>query len=173
MSLNSAERVPDDGAITEMIPRPLRSVNHRYAFFQSIGSPKLVVAPMVDHSELPYRMLTRKYGADLVFTQMFSSNCWVQSMDYKHLNFSTCPDDRPLIIQFAGNDPQTMLKAAKSVEGCCDAIDINLGCPQGIAKRGHYGCKADSYNTVPIRQYLLSVQLNTHLLPSLYNTTSF
>lgn len=44
-----------------------------------------------------------------------------------------------MIIQFCGNDPQVILEAAQLAEGHCDAIDINLGCPQAIAKRGFYG----------------------------------
>jgi len=41
--------------------------------------------------------------------------------------------------QFCGNDPDQILQAAKMLESHCDAVDINLGCPQDIAKRGQYG----------------------------------
>jgi tRNA-dihydrouridine synthase 1 len=62
---------------------------------------------------------------------MFNANCMVEAKDYKDMNFTTCPEDRPLIVQFCGNDPDTLLEAARMVEDHCDAVDINLGCPQG------------------------------------------
>lgn len=49
------------------------------------------------------------------------------------------PYDRPLVVQFCANDKDQFLAAARKVEGKCDAVDLNLGCPQGIAKRGRYG----------------------------------
>lgn len=64
---------------------------------------------------------------------------------YREQNFDTIhgeeggPEDRPLIVQFCANNAAQLLKSAKLLEAHCDAVDINLGCPQDIARRGRYG----------------------------------
>uniref|UniRef100_A0A7S1C2D7 tRNA-dihydrouridine(16/17) synthase [NAD(P)(+)] n=1 Tax=Bicosoecida sp. CB-2014 TaxID=1486930 RepID=A0A7S1C2D7_9STRA len=110
-----------------------------YEFWRSIGSPRRVVAPMVHQSELAFRQLTRRYGAELCYTPMLSSNAFMRSKKYRRANMQTCEGDRPLIVQFAGHDAATLIDAARHVEGMCDAVDLNLGCPQNIAKRGRFG----------------------------------
>jgi tRNA-dihydrouridine synthase 1 len=112
-----------------------------------LGSPKYVVAPMVDQSELAWRTLSRRYGAQLAYTPMINAKMYASNKrnGYREIAFNTTlgeeggPGDRPLIIQFCANDAEQLLVSAKALEGHCDAVDINLGCPQDIAKRGHYG----------------------------------
>jgi tRNA-dihydrouridine synthase 1 len=110
-----------------------------WTWWKDMGSPRHVVAPMVDQSELPFRMFCRKYGADLCYTPMFNSRLFATDPEYRKQQWSTCPEDRPLFVQFCGHDADTVLAAARVVEDQCDAVDLNLGCPQGIAKKGHYG----------------------------------
>ena len=84
-------------------------------------------------------MLTRKYGCTLAYSPMLHSRIMLSTPSYKDDFLTTCKEDKPLFVQFCGNDPDIIVKAAKLVENECDAVDINLGCPQGIAKRGNYG----------------------------------
>lgn len=147
---------------------------HGRAFYESIGSPKYVVAPMVDQSEFAWRLLTRSFlpaelrRSVLAYSPMMHAKLFTDSPKYRSSHFEPLqpplvlpapgdsaqqatvrPEDayldgnpnidRPLFVQFCANEPDVLLQAAKIVQPYCDAVDLNLGCPQGIAKRGHYG----------------------------------
>ncbi|KAG8868097.1 hypothetical protein FRB97_002700 [Tulasnella sp. 331] len=112
-------------------------------------SPKHIVAPMVDQSELAWRVLSRRYGGHVCYTPMINAKIY---SDPRHQGaycegaFNLACDeegnptvDRPLVIQFAANDPSALLESAKALQHKCDAVDINFGCPQDIARRGRYG----------------------------------
>jgi len=104
----------------------------------------LVVAPMVDQSDLPFRLLCRKYGSNLCFTPMIHAKMFLdKSLGYRakfwNLADGTPKEDRPLVAQFCSSDPDALLTAAGMIQHQVDAIDLNCGCPQTIARRGGYG----------------------------------
>lgn len=84
-------------------------------------------------------MLSKEYGCQVTYTPMFHAANFASQKKYREKNFSTCPEDRPLIVQFCANNADTLIEAAKHVERDCDGVDLNLGCPQDIARRGRYG----------------------------------
>lgn len=112
---------------------------HGWDFWHAIGSPRFVTAPMVDQSELPFRMLTRSLGAHLCYTPMLHSRIFLEHPTYRALHFDPHPRDRPCFAQLAGHDPDVVVRAAAFLEEEVDAIDLNFGCPQGIARKGMYG----------------------------------
>ncbi|GAA5829486.1 hypothetical protein JCM3766R1_001119 [Sporobolomyces carnicolor] len=144
----------DDGntklITTEEMEEPPRTEINKlggYDLWKDMGEPKYVVAPMVDQSELAWRILSRLYGANLCYTPMFHAALFSTQPKYQHEMFDLSPGsiegvapyDRPLIVQFCANDKDQWLASAQKLEGKCDAVDLNLGCPQGIARRGKYG----------------------------------
>ncbi|KAF9484057.1 Dus-domain-containing protein [Pholiota conissans] len=129
-------------------PAPSRKLGGYQFYREVLGSPKYIVAPMVDQSELAWRRLSRRYGAQVIYSPMINAKIFVDSTNktYRKANFDLMSGeegdpttDRPLIVQFCANDAEQLLESAKVIENHCDAIDLNLGCPQDIAKRGRYG----------------------------------
>lgn len=65
-------------------------VERAWAHWSKLGRPKFIVAPMVDNSELPFRMLCRKYGAEAAYTPMLHSRIFTETEKYRSEEFTTC-----------------------------------------------------------------------------------
>lgn len=134
-----------------------------YLNYKAIGSPKYIAAPMICQSELAFRQFVRQYGVGLCYTPMAEAELFLSSQEYRQELFSTCDEDGPLAVQFAGNDAQILLKAARLIDRECDAIDINFGCPQPIGRRHYYG--AWLMENWPLMQKLISTLAENLSIP--------
>jgi hypothetical protein len=74
-----------------------------------LPSHRLILAPMVGGSELAFRLLCRKYGADLCYTPMMSSVMFASDASYRKKEFQTTPEDHPVVAHFSANDPQVRI----------------------------------------------------------------
>jgi len=100
---------------------------------------QLVLAPMVGASELAFRLLARRHGAQLCYTPMMHADRFASDAAYRAAELQTVAEDAPLVAHFCGNDPAMLLRAARLAQGQAAAIDLNLGCPQRSAHSGNYG----------------------------------
>jgi tRNA-dihydrouridine synthase 1 len=114
-------------------------IDRAWRFFSQFGERPLVLAPMAEVNDLPFRLLCRRHGIALCYTGMVNATQWRQGRRYQQRAFRTCAADRPLVVQLAGGDPDLIARAAADLAPLCDAIDVNLGCTQWIARRGDYG----------------------------------
>ncbi len=91
---------------------------------------QIFLAPMAGVTDLPFRLICKSFGADLVVSEMISS----KGIEYKdkktNLLLATQEAESPLIVQLFGNEPDIMARSAEYVQKIgFRAIDINMGCP--------------------------------------------
>lgn len=89
----------------------------------------IISAPMAGISDLPYRLIMKRHGAALVFTEMISANGLFFNGKMTRELLRSSSEEHPLGIQLFGEEPERLAEAAKSVEECGELIDLNLGCP--------------------------------------------
>ncbi len=98
----------------------------------------LFLAPMEDVTDPAFRILCKRFGADLVYTEFVSADALVRSVKRTEQKLTVLPDERPVAIQIYGRDVPTMVEAAKIVEQAKpDLLDLNFGCPvKKVAGKG-------------------------------------
>lgn len=95
---------------------------------------------MAGITDLPYRLIMRRFGVGLAFTEMVSANGLIRAGQKTRELLATTAEDRPLALQLFGDDPEVLAEAARSVEGDGDILDLNLGCPVKKVIRSGAGC---------------------------------
>ena len=89
----------------------------------------IILAPMAGVSDLPFRVICKKFGPGLTCTEMVSSKALYHD-SYKTKKMMNIENEkRPVSIQIFGSDVETMGFAAKEVSSFADIVDINMGCP--------------------------------------------
>lgn len=98
-----------------------------------IGSLKLknpiFSAPMAGISDLPYRLIMKRHGAALVYSEMISANGLFYSGKATRKLLHSSPEEHPLAVQLFGDTPERLAEATEQVDEYGELIDLNLGCP--------------------------------------------
>ena len=106
----------------------------------NITFPKYPVflAPMEDVTDISFRMMCKKFGADMVYTEFISSDALIRNIEKTQQKLTICEEERPVTVQIYGRDPESMVEAAKICEEANpDILDINFGCPvKKVAGKG-------------------------------------
>jgi nifR3 family TIM-barrel protein len=107
----------------------------------------LFLAPMAGVSESPFRLLARRFGADVVVSEFISAVGVARGLDRLFQDMRFEPAERPIGIQLYGADAAVMARAAAMVTEVCrpDFLDINFGCPvkKVVQNNGGSGCLKD------------------------------
>ena len=95
-----------------------------------LGEFPLLLAPMEDVSDPPFRALCKKHGADLMYTEFISSEGLIRDAIKSRKKLDIFDYEKPIGIQIFGGDEEAMALSAKIVDATNpDLLDINFGCP--------------------------------------------
>ncbi|MCB0512440.1 MAG: tRNA dihydrouridine synthase DusB [Bacteroidetes bacterium] len=95
-----------------------------------LGEFPIILAPMEDVSDPPFRYVCKQYGADLMYTEFISSEGLIRNAKKSIQKLDIFDYERPMGIQMFGGEEDAMVQSAKIIEAVQpDLIDINYGCP--------------------------------------------
>lgn len=118
-----------------------------------IGSIKfdrhpIFLAPMEDVTDPAFRLMCKKFGADMVYTEFVSSDALIRAVNKTKQKLTICDEERPVAIQIYGKETDAMVEAARIVEEAQpDILDINFGCP--VKKVAGKGAGAGMLQNIP------------------------
>ncbi len=89
----------------------------------------IFLAPMEDVCDLPFRVVCKRLGADIVYTEFIASEGIIRESRTSKRKMIVAEEERPVAVQIFGGDIEAMVESAKIVEDAgADILDINFGC---------------------------------------------
>lgn len=113
-----------------------------------LGERPVFLAPMEDVTDPAFRLMCKKFGADMVYTEFVSSDALIRAVNKTTQKLTICDEERPVAIQIYGKETDAMVEAARIVEEARpDILDINFGCP--VKKVAGKGAGAGMLQNIP------------------------
>ena len=114
-----------------------------------LGERPIFLAPMEDVTDIGFRLLCKRYGAAMVYTEFVSAEALVRNVNSTVKKLTISDEERPVGIQIYGRDTASMVEAARIVEQAHpDVIDLNFGCP--VKKVAGKGAGAGMLQNIPL-----------------------
>ena len=124
----------------------------------------LLLAPMEDVSDPPFRMVCKENGADLMYTEFISSEGLIRDAAKSRMKLDIYEYERPIGVQIFGSDIETMVKCAEIIDATNpDLLDINYGCP--VSKVTCKGSGAGILKDIPKMVSMTEAIIKTSKLP--------
>lgn len=103
-----------------------------------LGDRPVLLAPMEDVTDISFRLMCKRFGADMVYTEFVSADALIRNVNKTQQKLHVSDEERPVAIQLYGRDVTTMVEAAKICEEAKpDILDLNFGCPvKRVAGKG-------------------------------------
>ena len=114
-----------------------------------LGERPVLLAPMEDVTDIAFRLMCKRFGADMVYTEFVSADALIRNVSKTQQKLNVSDEERPVAIQIYGKEVGPMVEAAQiREEAHPDVLDINFGCP--VKKVAGKGAGAGMLRNIPL-----------------------
>ena len=114
-----------------------------------LGERPVLLAPMEDVTDIAFRLMCKRFGADMVYTEFVSADALIRNVSKTQQKLNVSDEERPVAIQIYGKEVGPMVEAAQICEEAHpDVLDINFGCP--VKKVAGKGACAGMLRNIPL-----------------------
>lgn len=114
-----------------------------------LGERPVLLAPMEDVTDISFRLMCKRFGADMVYTEFVSSDALIRHVNKTKQKLEVSDEERPVAIQIYGKETDAMVEAARICEEARpDVLDLNFGCP--VKKVAGKGAGAGMLQNIPL-----------------------